>query len=67
MLNNNNNVCYDTLEAMPYFVSAVGTLDRDTECVWTFSAMDRDEESEGLSLHFLTVKFLNAQVDVCGY
>lgn len=30
MLNNNNNVCYDTLEAMPYFVSAVRTLDGDT-------------------------------------
>lgn len=65
--NNNNNVCYDTLEAMLYFVSAVRTLDGDTVCVWMFSTMDRDKESQGLSLYFLTVKFLNAQVDVGGY
>lgn len=58
---NNNNVRYDTLEAMLYFIST------DTECVWMFSTMDRDKESEGLSLYFLTMKFLNAQVDVCGY
>lgn len=62
MLNNNSNVCYDTLEAVPYSVSAVRTLDGDTWHVWTFSIVDRNKESEGLGLYFLTAKLPNAQV-----